>query len=168
MSQSRITIRYNNQFQKQQLVLDLPDTLLVGLIMRSYVVHFALGDYTQVNVAARAQVIKDTCGDAISNQLLSLLLLQRNNRNAQMKTSMLLQAAIFSQFRVLNSLQDHMLCCFELQVSGVLTSISGLQRSSKTAIAARDPEPFEKRRAAQAITDLTLFMCSACQNKRPP
>lgn len=42
------------------------------------VVHLALGDNTQVNVAARAQVIKDTCSDGVSHQPLGVLLLSRN------------------------------------------------------------------------------------------
>lgn len=84
-----------------------PDALLVGLIMGPQVVHLALGDNTQVNVAARAQVIKDTCSDGIPHQLLGRLLLQKRHR-----------------IRVKN-----MVVCFvcnEWHVSGVLTSMSGL------------------------------------------
>lgn len=55
------------------------------------VVQLALGDNTQVNVAARAQVIEDTCSDGVSHQTLGLVLLQTNSSDGQMETSMLLQ-----------------------------------------------------------------------------
>ncbi len=57
------------------LVQNSPDTLLVGLIMGPNVVHLALGNNTQVNVAPRAQVVKNACSNGVSHQLLGLLLL---------------------------------------------------------------------------------------------
>lgn len=59
-----------------------PDALLIGLVMGSDVVHLALGNNTQVDVASRAQVIEDPCGDGIPDQLLGLFLLHRNHINA--------------------------------------------------------------------------------------
>lgn len=52
-----------------------PDPLPVGLIMGSDVFNLALGDDTQVNVAARTQVTKNAGSDGISHQLLGLCLL---------------------------------------------------------------------------------------------
>lgn len=52
-----------------------PDPLLVGLIVGPDVVQLALGDDAQVNVAARAQVVKDARGDGVSHQPLGVLLL---------------------------------------------------------------------------------------------
>lgn len=63
------------------LVGSLPDTLLVGLVVGSQVVHLALGDDTQVDVAARAQVVEDTGRDGVTHQPLGLVLL-RGERTA--------------------------------------------------------------------------------------
>lgn len=43
--------------------------------MWSDVVHFVLGDDTQVDVAARAQIIKDACSNGITHKLLGCILL---------------------------------------------------------------------------------------------
>ena len=48
---------------------DSLDTLQIGNLVWSDVVHFVLGDDTKVNIAARAKVIEDTSGNGISNQL---------------------------------------------------------------------------------------------------
>lgn len=61
------------------LLLLSPDSLLVGFVVGSDVVHLALGDDTQVDVAARTQVVEDAGSDGVSHQLLSLSLLQGNN-----------------------------------------------------------------------------------------
>lgn len=54
--------------------------------MWSDVVHVALGDDSEVNVTARAQVIKDACSDGVTHQPLGFLLLKgSSNMEAQMK-----------------------------------------------------------------------------------
>jgi hypothetical protein len=55
----------------------LPDTLLVGHVVRPQVVHPALGDDTQVNIAAGAKVVEDASRDGIPNQPLGIFLLRR-------------------------------------------------------------------------------------------
>lgn len=63
------------------LLLLSPHSLLVGLVVGSDVVHLALGDDTQVNVAAGTQVVEDAGSDGVAHQLLGLGLLQHNNKN---------------------------------------------------------------------------------------
>lgn len=55
----------------------LPDTFLVGHVMRPQVVHPALGDDTQVNIAAGAKVVEDASRDGIPNKPLGIFLLRR-------------------------------------------------------------------------------------------
>lgn len=57
-----------------------PHSLLVGFVVGSDVVHLALGDDTQVNVAARTQVVEDSGSDGVSHQLLGIGLLQRTQQ----------------------------------------------------------------------------------------
>lgn len=52
-----------------------PDSFLVGLIVGSDVVHVALSDDAQINVAARTQVVEDACSDGVTHQPLGFLLL---------------------------------------------------------------------------------------------
>lgn len=63
----------------QVLLLLSPHSLLVGFVVGSDVVHLALGDDTQVDVAARTEVVEDSGSDGVSHQLLGFGLLQRNN-----------------------------------------------------------------------------------------
>lgn len=53
-----------------------PDALLVGLVVGPQVVHLALCDHTQVNVAAGAQVVEYTSCDGVTDQTLSIVLLK--------------------------------------------------------------------------------------------
>lgn len=65
----------------QVLLLHSPDSFLVGFVMGPDVVHLALGDDTQVDVAARTQVVEDAGSDGVSHQLLGLGLLQRDKQH---------------------------------------------------------------------------------------
>lgn len=123
------------------------------------VVHLALGDNTQVNVAARAQVIKDTCSDGVSHQQLGLLLLWRDNNGAQMKTNYRTSTRLFESIKLLLGLCVVLLwttCewCTHLHVRFV--AVLKHRHGSQGPRAYREEKKLLKR-----ITDLTLFMCSA-------
>lgn len=64
-----------NATNVDESVLSSPDPLLVGLVVGPDVVHLALGDDTQVDVAAGAQVVEDTSGDGVTHQPLGVVLL---------------------------------------------------------------------------------------------
>lgn len=113
---------HRDQFSLHQSHSSSPDALLVGLIVGSDVVHVALGDDGEVNVAAGAQVVEDASSDGVPDQPLGLLLLAADNT---------------VRSRASNS---HV-----TWRSARLTSMSGLKRSSKTAMAAREPDPEEKK-----------------------
>lgn len=75
------------------LLLVSPHSLLVGLVVGSDVVHLALGDDTQVNVAAGPQVVEDAGSDGVAHQQLGLGLLQHNNTTTTTQIKQRNQAA---------------------------------------------------------------------------
>lgn len=81
MCQESKHIQDEVQLFQGSLVQFSPNPLLVSLIMGPDVVHLALGDNAQVDVAAGAQVIKDTCSNGVSHQPLGVLLLRTHKQH---------------------------------------------------------------------------------------
>lgn len=75
-------------------IISSPDALLVGLLVGPDVVQVALGDDTQVDVAAGAQVVKDSRSDGVSHQPLGILLLSTPTKTNTNGSALMLSSNI--------------------------------------------------------------------------
>ena len=101
----------------RERVVEVNRGLGVGLVVVAHDLDAAVEhDGSQVNIGAGAQVVKDTGADGVGNKLLGLLKLESKKENRARQT-------------------------FISRASSTRTSRFGLQRASKTAMAASEPEP---------------------------
>lgn len=102
---------------------NIPGIFVLRLLEGSDVVHSLLGDDTDVDVVAGAEITHDACMNGISHQLLRLLQL-RNHLKEQMKAISIMKAYPEG-----------------VKLHAIYTSRSCLNPSSKIPRAARSPDP---------------------------